>query len=51
MAGVPAMFSTPLLLIEHDLDLIRAFCSVVAVGRLGSLVVRDVSPRWNPAGW
>jgi branched-chain amino acid transport system permease protein len=38
LARVLTMFGTSLLLIEHDLDLIRACCSVVAVLNFGKII-------------
>ena len=38
LSGVPAAFGISLLLIEHDLDLIRACCSAVAVLDFGKVI-------------
>lgn len=38
LAGIPSAFGASLLLIEHDLDLIRACCSTVAVLDFGKVI-------------
>jgi len=38
LAGIPAAFGASLLLIEHDLDLIRACCSTVVVLDFGKVI-------------
>ena len=38
LAEVPARFGASILLIEHDLDLVRAACSSVTVLNFGSVI-------------